>query len=349
MSSELDDLFYNAKSGLSSADKLYKKAKELGLKYTLKEIKKYVDNQYVTQVFKPVVRPKYFSTITEDKIRDNYQLDLMIYDRYEYHHYKYILVVVDIYSRYADARALTNRENKTIMENLKDILKEMGRPAKFSCDNEFDTKEFEKYCNEHDIFVDFSEPNDIQKNSIVERLNRTLAGYIKKLRIGLKQYNWPKALPQILENYNSSYHRMIRNTPFDIFFKKAKNKQDVIIVPRDFKVGDKVRLKIKKKVFDKGDSLSYSKEVYDIEEIDNVHSTTHYLLDNGIYYSGNKLKKVSDIFEYNRNEDDGEEQIHNENQKKRKINRKLKQMGISGQNIIVQPKRTRIRENILNL
>jgi hypothetical protein len=40
----------------------------------------------------------------------------MIYDRYEY-----ILVVVDIYSRYADARPLTNRENKTIMENLKDI------------------------------------------------------------------------------------------------------------------------------------------------------------------------------------------------------------------------------------
>ncbi len=74
-------------------------------------------------------------------------------------------------------------------------------------------------CNEHNIDVDFSEPNDIQKNSIVERLNRTtLAGYIKKLRIGLKQYNWPKALEQIMENYNSSYHRTIRNTPFDIFF-----------------------------------------------------------------------------------------------------------------------------------
>ena len=35
--------------------------------------------------------------------------------------------------------------------------------------------------------------------------------------------------------------------------------------------------------------------------------------------------------------------------KKKKINRKLKQMGINTQNIIVQPKRTRIRENILNL
>jgi hypothetical protein len=269
----------------------------------------------------------------------------MIYDRYEYHHYKYILVVVDIYSRYADARPLTNRENKTIMENLKDILKEMGRPSKFSCDNEFATKEFEKYCNQHDIDVDFSEPNDIQKNSIVERLNRTLAGYIKKLRIGLKQYNWPKALPEIMENYNNSYHRMIRNTPFDIFFKNAKNKQDIIIVPRDFKVCDKVRLKLKKKVFAKGDSLSYSKEIYDIEEIDNGR----YLLDDGKYYSANKLKKVSDIFEYNRNVDNNEEEIHNENQRKRKINRKLKQVGIDNRNIVVQPKRTRIRKTIVDV
>jgi hypothetical protein len=93
-------------------------------------------------------------------------------------------------------------------------------------------------------------------------------------------------------------------------------------------------------VFDKGDSLSYSKEVYDIKEIDNVHSTTHYLLNNGVYYSGSKLKKVSDIFEYNRNEDDGEEQIHNENQKKRKINRKLKQMGIN-QSYVVLGKRNK--------
>jgi hypothetical protein len=34
----------------------------------------------------------------------------MVYDRYEYHNYKYIFVIVDIYSRYADARAMTNRE-----------------------------------------------------------------------------------------------------------------------------------------------------------------------------------------------------------------------------------------------
>ena len=39
----------------------------------------------------------------------------------------------------------------------------MSIPKKISCDNEFATKEFEKYCDQYNIDVIFSEPNDIQK------------------------------------------------------------------------------------------------------------------------------------------------------------------------------------------
>jgi hypothetical protein len=47
-----------------------------------------------------------------------------------------------------------------------------------------------------------------------------------------------------------------------VFSEKGKNKQDIIIVPRKFKVNDKVRLRLKKKVFDKSDVRYYSKEIY---------------------------------------------------------------------------------------
>jgi hypothetical protein len=103
---------------------------------------------------------------------------------------------------------------------------------------------------ENNIGAKFSEPLEIQKNSIVERFNKTLAGYIKKLRETLKLYNWPKYLSQLMENYNTQYHRTIRNTPYNIFYKKGENKQDIIIVPRTFKINDKVRLRLKKKLFD---------------------------------------------------------------------------------------------------
>lgn len=97
--------------------------------------------------------------------------------------------------------------------------------------------------------------------------------------------------------------------------------------------------------FDKGDELSYSKEVYDIESIDNGK----YLLDDGKYYTANKLKKVSEILEYNRNvEDNDEEEIHNRTQRSKRINRKLKQVGIDP-NLILQNKRTRKRKNIFDI
>ncbi len=130
------------------------------------------------------------------------------------------------------------------IKNIDKILNEMGKPKLISCDNEFDTKEFTKYCIENNIRVNYSEPLEIQKNSIVERFNKTLAGYIKKIREALKIYNWVEYLPELLDNYNHQYHRTIRNTPYDIFYNKGKNKQDILIVPRTFKVNDKVRLRL---------------------------------------------------------------------------------------------------------
>ena len=50
-------------------------------------------------------------------------------------------------------------------------------------------------------------------------------------------------------------------------FEKGKNNQNIIIVPRKFNINDKVRIKFKKKAFDKGDILYYSKEAYNIDDI----------------------------------------------------------------------------------
>ena len=227
-------------------------------------------------------------------------MDIMIYDRYEFHKYKYILVIIDIHSRYVKARPMTNRENQTIIKNIDEIINEMGKPKLISCDNEFDTKEFTKYLLENNIGANYSEPLEIQKNSIVERFNKTLAGYIKKIREALKIYNWVEYLPELVDNYNNQYHRTIRNTPYDIFYNKGKNKQDILIVPRTFKVNDKVRLRLKKKIFDKGDVLYYSREVYIIVEISKDNTgTMKYLLSNNKSYTGKNLIKVDDIIYMN--------------------------------------------------
>jgi len=47
----------------------------------------------------------------------------MIYARNEIHKYKYIIGVIDIYSRRVACRAMTNMRMLTIMDDLKDIVR----------------------------------------------------------------------------------------------------------------------------------------------------------------------------------------------------------------------------------
>jgi transposase InsO family protein len=170
----------------------------------------------------------------------------MIYDRYQWKQYKYILVIIDIHSRYAEARAMTNRENTTIMENIKSIIKIMGKPKIISGDNEFNTIEFKKYCLENDIGAKFSEPLEIQKNSIVERFNKTLALNLKRIRLSTKNYDWPSYLKKVVDNYNNTYHETTKHSPDDIFNKGMFNEQTVIRVIPNLNVGDNVRISVVK-------------------------------------------------------------------------------------------------------
>ena len=42
---------------------------------------------------------------------------------------------IDVYSRYLQARAMTNRRMETIIDNINDIFKTMGKPANLNADN----------------------------------------------------------------------------------------------------------------------------------------------------------------------------------------------------------------------
>lgn len=331
---KLQKLYYNTKTGFTSSNKLYKQARKNNIDVTQKQINEFLNNQSVVQLFKEIKKPKEFSSIVAKGIKDEYQMDIMIYDRYEYNKYKYILVIIDIHSRYAEARAMTNRNNTTIMDNIKSIFNTMGKPKIIACDNEFNTNEFNKYCVDNNISVRFSEPNEIQKNSIVERFNRTLAGYLKKIRESLKVYDWARILNDVIYNYNNTYHRTIKNTPTDIFKNKGDNNQDVKIIPRVFKVGDKVRLKLKKKIFDKGDILYYSKDIYIIKEITTELNVKKYLLSNDKYYQGKDLMKINDIKIYEPDElDEREEEEFKQTKKAIDQDKKLNRVGIDKENI----------------
>jgi hypothetical protein len=334
----LNILYNDPEHGFVSAPKLHKKTQELGMKITLKDIKEFINKQYTAQVNRPVKKAKVFSSIYVPDIRDEYQIDLMIYDRYQYKLWKYIICVVDIHSRYAMALPLTSRKNDVIVKALTSILNVMGNPKVISCDNEFNTQEFHKLALKKDFEFKYSDANDIQKNSIVERFNRTIAGAMQKYRVATNDYDWVSVLPKLIKNYNNTFHGTMKNKPNDIFFGKSKNKQDIIIVPNILKIGDKVRIKIVKTVFSKGDMLTYSDKVYTITNL----VKNKYELNDGIMYTANKLRKVDDIVDYEPGET-ADLIEHKVVQKIRKHTRLNKKAGVDESNIIVEPRERKKR------
>ena len=291
---EIRKMFYEVKGGLLlSKEKFYKKLKAIDPTVKQKDIYKFYENQEVNQIVKTIKKPKKFNTVTANYAGDTYQIDILVYKKFEIHHYKYILVIMDVYSRYMDAIAMTNRENENIIKQIMIMLKTMGAPYKIQCDNEFNTTEFNKLMNSLDIHVHYSDPDEINKNAIVERSNRTLRFLLNKYREALKNPNWYKYLNEVVEHYNSTEHDTTKHTPASIWNGDEYNEQKIIRFDSNFIVGDRVRKLIKKQIFDKVDALKHSKDVYTITEVKN----NRYLLNDGslIYHKPYEITKANTV------------------------------------------------------
>lgn len=326
---KLKDLFYNPKEGLINLKKLKQKAKEKDIDVNNQEIEEFYNKQPVNQLMKKTTKPKEFNSIIAYAPNQIYQMDIIVYDRYTIDKYKYILVVIDVYSRFVQARAMTNRRIETIFENFENIIKVMGLCETMECDNEFNTKKFNKYFETNDIEVVYSDTEDTRKNAIVERVNGTIALLLQKVRITTKNYKWYKYLDDVIENYNNTIHGTIKNKPIEIFNGKKFNEQHFTFVDNPFKINDKVRIKRKKKIFSKGDEIKFSKEIYIVEDV----KKNKVKLNNFTkLYKPDELQKVYNV-------DENETIVPKTETKNNKIKNYLKREGIEKSNIIEEKRK----------
>ena len=113
--------------------------------------------------------------------------------------------------------------------------------------------------------------HDEKKSVFAERFIRTLKNKIYKYMTSIPRNVYIDKLDDIVDEYNSIYHRAIKMKPVDvrdnthINFEKEVNNKD----PK-FKVGDYVRISKYKNIFVKGYMLNWSKEVFIISKIKNA-------------------------------------------------------------------------------
>lgn len=302
--SKIKDLFYNPEIGLTSLNTFIKKVKKIEPEIKAKDIKDFYEKQQVNQLLKPIIKQTQFNSVVALFPKDTYEMDFIVYDRYTINNYKNIFCCVDIYSRFAHCIPTTNREIDTIIKCLKETIKVMGLPNKIKADNEFAKKDIVKFCDDNNIEMIFSNPYEINKNPIVERFNKTIALKLQKIRLTSGNKKWYTYLDIAVKNYNNNYHSTIKNTPSEVFEGKAENNQVYNIIPVSYQVGDFVRVVNIKKVFDKGDKITYSPKVYTVVEI----KGNKIKLDDDNIYKPYEIKKVSNII-YKVDSDEAKKQI----------------------------------------
>lgn len=206
--------------------------------------------------------------------------------------YKYILNIIDIYSRRAFSFLLKTKTPTEIAPYVEQVIKDTLEKQKvlifFTCDNgsEFRgavSKVFEEYHVE--VFLnDPHSSNAKHQMAVIERFNRTLMNRIKKYMFSNNTLVYYDVLDDLVYNYNNSVHSTIKEKPINVWNGKARPHN---IEPEEnnaeepFKNGDIVRHRKVHSTFTKrGFSPVYSLKTYTVEGKDR----NKYLLSNGKYY-----------------------------------------------------------------
>ena len=174
--------------------------------------------------------------------------------------YRYLLTVVDVFSKYTWVQPVNNKTGQALTDAFEKILKGSGgrKPINLQTDHgkEFHNKTFQALMK-HKGIHHFSTSSDT-KASVVERFNRTLKQRIYRYFTVKNTLNFVPVLQDLVKGYNRSYHRSIKRAPTQVieanspevwetlYEKKGKRKK-----PR-FNVGDRVRLNEKFRPFKKG-------------------------------------------------------------------------------------------------
>src|SRR5271163_3628474 len=126
---------------------------------------------------------------------------------------KYILTVIDMFSRYAWAIALKTKFPKDVKPAFETIFSVGRKPLKCQSDQglEFESGTMKTFFASHDI-EQFSVKSQY-KAAMVERFNRTLKAKMWRNFTHSNTHRWVDVLPKLVTSYNNSLHRSIVIAP----------------------------------------------------------------------------------------------------------------------------------------
>ena len=288
------------------------------------DVENFLKTSDVYTLHKPVNKPKQYRRVYTKGINYMYQIDLVDMSKYsrENKGFKFLITMIDSFSKYAWVIPIKSKEGVNVYKGLKAILL-VKRPQKIQMDR---GSEFynERFLNMLTVFgIKWYSTNSEIKAGIVERFNRTLKTRMERVFTSQGNHRYIDKIQDLVNSYNNTVHRSIGMKPakvtasdtkkilLKLYPKKkktvaplfkvgdSKKKKKKTLAP-EFKVGDTVRITRKKHIFQKGYEQGWSYEVFTVAKILKTEPITYELEDYkrevivGSFYPS-ELQKVTPV------------------------------------------------------
>ena len=199
--------------------------------------------------------------------------------------YSYIMVAIDVFSRFAFAEAIKSKQGKDVTEAFKPMIKDRA-PLYIQTDKgkEFLNKHFQNLMKKIGITFFTGENSDI-KCSLAERFNSTLQGKMWRYFTYYNTYTYIDVMQDMVYSYNHTFHETLRGRPVDL----NSNNADCLfyhlyerVSPEDLKTkeklekevpikkGQKIRILRTKKTFNRRYKANWTKEIFTVKEPDYI-------------------------------------------------------------------------------
>ncbi len=265
-------------------------------------------DQLAEELHRPVVRRFRKRSVTVRGIDEIWAADLVDMQAFAQYNdgIKYLLCVIDIFSKYGWIVPLKNKTGTAVASSFEKIYSEGRKPMKVWVDKgkEFYNKDVKA------LGIELYSTENEEKSCVIERWNRTMKEKMFKYFSANSTRRYIDVLNDMVSLYNNTKHSSIKMTPV-----KASMKANEKVVwmnlyggvkaepikPR-FSIGDKVRITVKKKTFEKGYTPRWTEEVFTVSQVQYTDPPTYKITDDnneeiqGSFYEQELQKTTQEIF-----------------------------------------------------
>ena len=199
----------------SSAPKLFEAVHKKNPRITKEQTEQWLNQQLTHSLHKPArqtfPRNEYF-VLNHEQLAEADLADLSIFESAN-DKIKYVLTLIDVFSKQAFVRALRTKTANDLKAAFKEIFK-VYRPASLRTDEgtEFKNKIISDQMKAYGVNHYFAKDKRI-KCSVVERFNRTLKSKMFKYFTSKGTRRYVDVLQGLVASYNDTYHSTVGMTP----------------------------------------------------------------------------------------------------------------------------------------